>query len=94
MNYSDFLARKLDMGAANGFRLWRFDVARVKIEREIPKLFRPGITVGEIAKFPPDDRLRSAEQRLGCDSIGVRRVELELALRLRTRLAARSLVDG
>lgn len=33
------------------------------------------------------NRLRSAEQRLGRDSIGGRRVELELALRLRTSLA-------
>jgi PucR C-terminal helix-turn-helix domain/GGDEF-like domain len=32
------------------------------------------------------NRLRSAEQRLGRSSIGVRRVELELALRLRSRL--------
>lgn len=39
------------------------------------------------------NRLRSAEQRLGCDSIGVRRVELELALRLRARLAGSSLPD-
>jgi hypothetical protein len=34
------------------------------------------------------NRLRAAEQRLGRDSIGMRRVELELALRLRTRFAA------
>jgi hypothetical protein len=33
------------------------------------------------------NRLRAAEHRLGRDSIGVRRVELELALRLRARIA-------
>jgi hypothetical protein len=35
------------------FRLWRIDARRLRIERAMPHLFGPGITVGEIAAMPP-----------------------------------------
>ncbi len=44
-------------------RLWRIDADRVGIERAIPELFGPGITVGEIAEMPVSDRHRTAEAR-------------------------------
>ncbi len=36
------------------FNLWRVDASRVKIERDIPDMFEPGVTVGEIAEMQPD----------------------------------------
>jgi TRAP-type uncharacterized transport system substrate-binding protein len=51
------------------FRLWRIDAARVRIENEIPKLFGPGITVGEIAAMKPSDQQRTPEARALLDSV-------------------------
>jgi TRAP-type uncharacterized transport system substrate-binding protein len=51
------------MAVWHRFRLWRLDVARVNIERDIPALFGPGITVGEIAAIPVTDRHRTPEAR-------------------------------
>ena len=51
------------MAVWHRFRLWRLDVARVNIECEIPALFGPGITVGEIAEIPATDRHRTPEAR-------------------------------
>ena len=51
------------MAVWHRFRLWRLDVARVNIERDIPALFGPGITVGEIAEIPATDRHRTPEAR-------------------------------
>jgi TRAP-type uncharacterized transport system substrate-binding protein len=42
------------MAFGHRFNLWRIDAQRVKIEREIPALFHPGVTVGEIAEMQPD----------------------------------------
>lgn len=41
------------MAFGHRFNLWRVDAQRVRIEREIPALFRPGVTVGDIAEMPP-----------------------------------------
>jgi hypothetical protein len=51
------------MAVWHRFRLWRLDVARVNIECDIPALFGPGITVGEIAEIPATDRHRTPEAR-------------------------------
>lgn len=40
------------MAIGHRFNLWRIDVHRVKIEREVSTLFRPGVTLGEIAELP------------------------------------------
>jgi hypothetical protein len=40
------------MALAHRFNLWRIDAQRVKIEREIPRLFSPGVTLGDIADMP------------------------------------------
>jgi TRAP-type uncharacterized transport system substrate-binding protein len=50
------------------FRLGRIDAARVKIEKEIPMIFGPGITVGEIAEMQPVDRHRTPEARALLDT--------------------------
>jgi len=57
------------MSRAHRFRLWRLDANRVKIEREIPALFGPGVTVGEIAGMPADDRHRTLEARARIDGV-------------------------
>ena len=51
------------MAVWHRFRLWRLDVARVNIERDIHALFGPGITVGEIAEIPVTDQHRTPEAR-------------------------------
>ena len=51
------------MAVWHRFRLWRLDVARVNIERDVDALFGPGITVGEIAEIPATDRHRTPEAR-------------------------------
>lgn len=40
------------MAIGHRFNLWRIDVHRVKIEREVSILFHPGVTLGEIADMP------------------------------------------
>ena len=57
------------MAVWHRFRLWRIDVARVNIERDIPALFGPGITVGEIAEMPATDRHRTPEARAKLNEI-------------------------
>ena len=57
------------MAVWHRFRLWRIDVARVDIERDITALFRPGITVDEIAQMPATDRHRTPEARAKLDRI-------------------------
>lgn len=51
------------------FRLWRIDAARVQLESELPALFEPGITVGEIAALPPEERQRNPETRASVDKL-------------------------
>ena len=51
------------MAVWHRFRLWRLDVARVNIERDVTVLFGPGITVGEIAEIPATDQHRTPEAR-------------------------------
>jgi len=51
------------------FRLWRIDAARVRIETDIPKLFGPGVTVGEIAAMQPSDQQRTPQARALLESI-------------------------
>ena len=53
------------MALGHRFNLWRIDMHRVKIEREIPALFHPGVTLGEIADMPPAQAHRSPEPRAG-----------------------------
>ncbi len=57
------------MAVWHRFRLWRLDLARVNIEREIPTLFCPGITVDEITEMPATDRHRSPEARAKLNEI-------------------------
>lgn len=64
------------MAFAHRFRLWRIDARRVNIESEIPQLFAPGITVGEIGTMTPDERQRSPEVRARIDGIIDQLVEL------------------
>lgn len=45
------------------FRLWRIDALRVRIERDVPALFGPGTTVGDIASMAPSERQRSDATR-------------------------------
>ena len=51
------------------FRLWRIDAGRVNVEREIPALFGPGVTIGDIATMPATDRHRTPEARASLDAI-------------------------
>ena len=51
------------MAFGHRFNLWRIDAQRVRIEREIPALFHPGVTLGEIAEMRPDRRPQAAETR-------------------------------
>jgi hypothetical protein len=57
------------MAIGHRFNLWRIDVHRVKIEREIPGLFHRGVTLGEIADMPPDARHGAAEARAHLDQL-------------------------
>ena len=49
------------MGAASRFRLWRLDVARVRLEDDVASLFRPGTTVAEIPTAQPEPGLATEE---------------------------------
>jgi TRAP-type uncharacterized transport system substrate-binding protein len=51
------------------FRLWRIDAKRVRIESAMPRLFGPGVTVGEIAEMPPRDQHHQSEVRAQLDII-------------------------
>jgi len=54
------------------FRLWRLDANRVKIERDLPALFGPGVTVDEIVAMPVADRHRAPEVAAAIDDISAR----------------------
>ncbi len=56
------------MGVMHRFRLWRIDVARINIESEIPRMFGPGATVGDIAKMQPTDAQRTPQARAMLDA--------------------------
>jgi TRAP-type uncharacterized transport system substrate-binding protein len=64
------------MALAHRFRLWRIDDARVKIERDIPALFGPGTTIGDITRAVVEDRHRTPEARAKLDEIIERLVAL------------------
>lgn len=53
----------------NRFRLKRIDARRVKVERELPDLFGPGATVGDILNHPADEALRSPATRARIDGL-------------------------
>ena len=57
------------MAIGHRFNLWRIDVHRVKIEREIPALFHHGVTLGEIADMPPAARHDAADARAQLDAL-------------------------
>ena len=57
------------MAFGHRFNLWRIDAQRVRIEREIPALFHPGVTLGEIAELRTDPGPLSAENRALLDSL-------------------------
>jgi hypothetical protein len=57
------------MAIGHRFNLWRIDLQRVKIEREIPGLFHRGVTLGEIAGMPPDARHDGADARARLDDL-------------------------
>ena len=48
------------MGFGNRFRLWRVDVARVKADREIARLFGAGMTLGDITRIETEKELVNA----------------------------------
>jgi len=50
------------------FRLWRLDARRVQIERDIERVFAPGVTVNEIATMLPNDRHRASDVRARVDA--------------------------
>jgi TRAP-type uncharacterized transport system substrate-binding protein len=67
------------------FRLWRLDVARVRLESDLPLLFGPGVTRGEIAGMSPaEDHQHDAETRAGVDRL------IERSRRLLDRCRAQS----
>jgi len=76
------------IGAFNRFRLYRLDAERVRIERELPEIFRPGITVGEISQAQPDPALDPREARERVASI----IEQLEALAARCRKQSLSVV--
>jgi TRAP-type uncharacterized transport system substrate-binding protein len=51
------------MGLGHRFRLWRLDVARVKLESEIAALFGPTTTLGDIARAQPSDPAFPSQRR-------------------------------
>lgn len=57
------------MALMHRYNLWRIDAGRVKIEREIPGMFHPGITVADIARMAPEAGHRSDAGRAGIDDL-------------------------
>ena len=57
------------MAIGHRFNLWRIDVHRVKIEREVSALFHPGVTLGEIADMPLDGLHGAPEARARLDEL-------------------------
>jgi len=57
------------MAFGHRFNLWRIDAQRVRIEREIPALFHPGVTLGEIAEMRPQPQTHAAGTRAVLDGL-------------------------
>ena len=57
------------MGVWSRFRLWRIDARRVKAEARLTTMFRPGITVGEIARLTPPPEHLAPDQRAELDDL-------------------------
>ncbi len=57
------------MALAHRFNLWRIDAQRVRLEREIPALFHPGVTLGEIADLQPRPGSDAVETLAALDSL-------------------------
>src|SRR5262249_50333802 len=57
------------MNAANRFRLWRIDTARVKLELELAKLFGEGATLGDIQRTKIAGKLADAATRARIDDL-------------------------
>ncbi len=57
------------MAFGHRFNLWRIDAQRVRIEREIPALFHPAVTLGEIAEMRPEPVRNATETRAVLDSL-------------------------
>lgn len=57
------------MAFGHRFRLWRVDADRVAIEREVPALLGPGVTIGQIAEMTPDARHASPAFRQRLDDV-------------------------
>jgi len=57
------------MALLHRFRLWRVDADRVNIERELPALFGPGVTLGRIAEIDADARHTTPEARAQIDDL-------------------------
>jgi hypothetical protein len=59
------------MGFGHRFRLWRIDVARVKLEAEIAAIFGPTTTLGDIARAAPGELAAqfSAERRARVEQV-------------------------
>jgi hypothetical protein len=51
------------------FRLWRIDAKRLRIESAIPRLFGPGVTIGEVAEMPPSDKHHTPEVQAQLDTV-------------------------
>jgi len=62
------------MGAVSRFRLWRLDANRVAIEKELSRLFGPGVTVGEIRRGRPASGIGAEEFEVGVQE-AMRRLE-------------------
>jgi hypothetical protein len=60
------------MALGHRFRLWRVDADRVKIERELPALFGPDVTLGRIAELAADPRHAMPEARERLDDVTAR----------------------
>ncbi len=64
------------MGFLNRFRLWRLDVARVKLEGELRELFGGDITRKEIEMLDPKTSLTTERERAQLSELIVRQREL------------------
>ena len=60
------------MALGHRFRLWRVDADRVKIERELPALFGPGVTLARIAELDADARHATPQARAQLDDVTAR----------------------
>jgi len=77
------------MGLGHRFRLWRLDVARVKLESEIARLFGTTTTLGDIARAQPGDPAFPEQRRA---EVGMVIQQLELLAELCRRQSLSMLV--